>query len=421
MVNNPFPDDFLWGASTAGHQVEGGNYDQWTVWELAHANDLAKTAEKRLGWMPDWDKHKKAANDPENYVSGKGVDHYHRYKEDFDIVKQLNLNAFRFSIEWSRLEPEEGAWDRAAIDHYHNYIAELKKRGIEPVLNLWHWTSPVWFEEQGGFTKSSNIGYFLKFVTKIAEEFKDEVRYILTINEPNVYAANGYLIGEWPPQKRAPIKAFKVFWNLKKTHKYSYRILKEQNPVFQIGIAHNMSNSQPKRPNNLLDKLVARASAYGWNWWFLNRIRRHQDFVGFNYYMTNYYRGFKLSNPKHPTSDLGWYMEPKGIEQVINQTWKRYKKPIIVTENGVADTKDQYRQWWIKETMHALVRSRSSGVELIGYMHWSLLDNFEWAYGWWPQFGLVHVDREDGMKRTIRPSAKWWAAQLKLLQDRPTD
>jgi len=232
MVNNPFPDDFLWGASTAGHQVEGGNYDQWTVWELAHANDLAKTAEKRLGWMPDWDKHKKAANDPENYVSGKGVDHYHRYKEDFDIVKQLNLNAFRFSIEWSRLEPEEGAWDRAAIDHYHNYIAELKKRGIEPVLNLWHWTSPVWFEEQGGFTKSSNIGYFLKFVTKIAEEFKDEVRYILTINEPNVYAANGYLIGEWPPQKKAPIKAFKVFWNLKKEHKDHYRNLKIQKPHF---------------------------------------------------------------------------------------------------------------------------------------------------------------------------------------------
>jgi len=421
MVNNPFGDDFLWGASTAGHQVEGGNYDQWTVWELAHANDMAKSAEERLSWLPDWDKQKNAAQDPENYVSGKGVDHYRRYKEDFDILQQLNLNAFRFSIEWSRLEPEEGAWDQAAIDHYHNYIAELKKRGIEPVLNLWHWTHPVWFEEKGGFSKSANVGKFLRFVTKVAEEFKDEVRYIITINEPNVYITYSELNGVSVPPLQSKFKRLKTYRHLVKAHKYSYRILKGENPDFIIGVAQQLSNDQAKHPNKLTQKIINRLISYVWGWWFMNRIRKHMDFFGFNYYFTNYYDGFKPNNPKHPTNDLGWYMEPAGVGKVAAKAWKKYKKPIMICENGVADAEDQYRQWWLKETMQALVRCRHEGVELIGYMHWSLLDNFEWAQGWWPQFGLVHVDRENGMKRTIRPSAKWWASQLKLLKEDSTD
>lgn len=415
-MSNIFPDDFLWGASTAGHQVEGGTYDQWTVWELAHAQELATTAEKRLSWLPDWEKVKEEAQKPENYVSGKGVDHLHRYKEDFDIVKELNLNSLRFSIEWSRCEPEEGVWDKSGIDHYHNYIAELKKRGIEPIVNLWHWTQPVWFEEKGAFTKSANIGYFLRFVTKMAEEFGNDVKYIITINEPNVYASHGYLIGEWPPELKSVPKTLMVYRNLIRAHRFSYAILKKHNPELQIGIAMNMSDSQPKRAASRIDKMVARASDYAWNWFFVSRIRRHQDFLGINYYMTHYYEKFKQVNPKTPTNDLGWYMEPSGISEVITKAWLRYKKPIMVTENGVPDSDDRYREWWIKETMQSLVKARKIGVDLIGYMHWSLLDNFEWKYGWWPKFGLVHVDRENNMKRTIRPSAKWWSRQLAILK-----
>lgn len=412
-----FPKNFLWGASTAGHQVEGGNYDQWTVFELAHAKELAESADKRLNWIPGWEKNKGQATNPDNYVSGKGVDHFHRYREDFDIVKGLGLNAFRFGIEWSRVEPEEGVWDKTAIDHYHNYIAELKQRGIEPILNLWHWTHPVWFEEKGAFEKSGNNGYFLRFVSKIAEEFKDEVKYIITLNEPNVFVANGYLTAEWPPKLKQPIKALQVYRNLMKAHRFSYSLIKKINPDLQVGVAMNMSNGQPKRADSLLDKLVARLSNYGWNWWFINRIKRQQDFLGFNYYLTNYYEGIKLSNPKTPTNDLGWYMEPRGVGEVATQAWIRYHKPVMITENGLADASDEQRQWWLKETMLSLIDARKAGVNLIGYMHWSLLDNFEWAYGWWPKFGLVHVDRENGMKRTVRPSAKWWAAQLRKLQD----
>ena len=155
---------------------------------------------------------------------------------------------------------------------------------------------------------------------------------------------------------------------------------------------------------------------YFWNWWFLKRIRKYQDFVGFNYYFADYYKGFKVSNPQFPLNDLGWYMEPEGLYPSLLRAWAHFKKPIIITENGVADMHDQYRQWWIEETIIAMERAISEGIEIKGYFHWSLLDNFEWSFGWWPKFGLVEVDREHGMKRTIRPSAKWFAERIKKLQ-----
>jgi len=411
-----FPEDFLWGASTSGHQVEGGNYDQWTVWELAHAKDLAKDAEKRLGKNTHWEKFKKEAEDPENYVSGKGVDHFHKYKDDFKILSSLNLNSFRFTIEWSRIEPEEGVWDKAAIDHYHNYLAELKKRNIEPIMTLWHWTHPVWFEEKGAFSKDGNIGYFLKFVTKVAEEFGDEVKYVLTLNEPNIYVTYPEWNGGVPVPPEYPLwQRLPMFLRLVKAHKLSYLILKKHNPDLQVSAAIQMADNKIKTPG-LLSKLAVKFADKFGNYYFYDRCKRRVDFIGFNYYFTNHFDGLKLSNPKAPTNDLGWYMEPAGMGEVATKLWIRYHKPVMVTESGVADDKDQYRQWWLKENMLSLIRARKAGVELIGYTHWSLVDNFEWAFGWWPHFGLVAVDRENGMKRKIRPSAKWWAKQLETLK-----
>src|SRR3990167_7518539 len=157
---------------------------------------------------------------------------------------------------------------------------------------------------------------------------------------------------------------------------------------------------------------------YFWNWWFYRRIRKQQDFVGFNYYNTDYYTGLvKLKNPTTPLNDLGKYMEPEGLYPLLLRAWARYKKPIFITENGVADARDQYRQWWLEQSIIAMERALSEGVDVRGYFHWSLLDNFEWAYGWWPKFGLVEVDRANGMKRTIRPSALWFAGKIKKLKD----
>ncbi len=416
MAKNVFPKDFFWGASTASHQVEGGTVNQWSVWELAHANELAKTAEERLSYLEDWDDIKKDATQPDNYVSGRGVDHYHRYSEDFDIAKKLHLNAFRFGIEWARVEPEEGKWDEKELAHYKEYITQLHQKGLEPFLNVWHWTMPTWFTERGGFRYRRNLKYWKRFVTKLAQSFGQDITYVLTLNEPNVYATFSHLTGEWVPQEKSPWALFLVSRNLVTAHKQAYKIFKTANPRLQIGIAQQLANIQPRRPQNILDVVSTKWMRYVWNWSFLNRLKRHQDFVGFNYYFSDYYRLFKRDNPKAPLSDLGWYMEPEGLYPLLVRVWAHYKKPIIVTENGVADRKDQYRQWWLEETVIAMERALSDGVDIRGYFHWSLLDNFEWKYGWWPKFGLVEVDRKQGMKRTIRPSARWYAKKIQAMK-----
>jgi beta-glucosidase len=411
-----FPKGFLWGASTSAYQVEGGNHSQWTVWELNHAAHLAKTAEKRYGHLARWDEIKTRAKDPNNYVSGKAVDHYNKYEDDFMLLKKLNLNTFRFGVEWSRLEPEEGQWDQAALDHYRIYIEKLREMDIEPVINLWHWTSPVWFAEKGGFAKNANLKHFDRFVAKVTEEYGHLFRYVITINEPNNYISFGYQLGTWPPGEKNFARAGWVYFNLVRAHRRAYKIIKRRYPETQVGIAAQLANIQAKHPHNFFDEMSTKIMRYFWNWWFLRRIRRQQDFVGFNYYFSDYYTGlFKRENPKTPLNDLGWYMEPEGLYPLLLRIWSRYKKPIIVTENGVADANDEYRRWWIEESIVAMQRAMSEGVKIKGYFHWSLLDNFEWADGFWPKFGLVDVDREHGMKRTIRPSAKWFADKIEQL------
>lgn len=421
--NKSFPKDFLWGASTSAHQVEGSNHNQWTVWELAHAAEMAKHAgermsiDKKLKELSNWPDIKDQAQDPNNYISGRGIDHYRRYEEDFDIAKSLNLNAFRFSIEWSRIEPEEGVWDKAELDHYKDYIAALKKRGLEPMLNLWHWTVPVWFYEKGDFTKRSNVNYFLRFVEKVMAEFAElNLKYVIVLNEPNVYTSFSYGIGEWPPQQKNWLKAIIVYANLISAQRRTYRILKPKYPQLQIGVAAQLANIKAKRPRSLIDTTTTRLIRYFWNWYFLNRIKRSQDFVGINFYFSDFYKGPKRENPQLPVNDLGWYMEPEGLYDLILRAWAHYKKPIIITENGVADAQDQHRNWWIEETMIAMEKALSEGVDLRGYFHWSLLDNFEWSTGWWAKFGLVEVDRGQGMKRTVRPSAKLWAERLRRIK-----
>lgn len=417
-TQNPvFPADFLWGASLASHQVEGGTHNQWSVWELQVANSQAKNAHQKYGWLANWPDIKAQAEDPNNYVSGKGVDHYHRYQEDFDLARDLHLNSLRFGIEWSRLEPEEGVFDDDQWQHYRRYMEELNKRGIEPVLNIWHWTMPVWFTQKGAFEKSANLKYFKRFVDKLCQELDlSYCRYILTLNEPNVFASFGYIVGEWPPNQKSLPKMIVVYYNLARAHRASYKIIKKYYPKLQVGIAAQLADMQAKRPHNFLDELTTQWMRYAWNWWFLNRIRRYQDFVGFNFYFTDYFQNFKRLNPKVPVSDQGWYMEPEGLYPLLLRVWAHYKKPILITENGLADAKDENRSWWIDETMLAMEKAILEGVEVKGYFHWSLLDNFEWAYGWWPKFGLVEVDRENGMKRTVRPSALRWGQQLKKLR-----
>jgi beta-glucosidase len=410
--------EFFWGASTAAHQVEGGTENQWSVWELSVAAQQARNAKNRLSWLPEWKRFEKQATDPNNYVSGRGVDHFNRYREDFDILQRLGLNAFRFTIEWSRIEPEQGKFDAKAIDHYRTYISELRARGIEPFLNLWHWAEPIWFSEKGGFTKKSNIKYFEEFVQKVANELLAQVDYVITINEANSFITFTYVMPKWPPAERSYIKAISAYWNLSTAHRRAYKILKSSKPDVQVGLAHQATDNKASNRNNYIERLVAYTANYIWQYWFYNRAKKYQDYIGFNFYFTNYFKSFRIKNPKKPLNDMGWYMEPSSVYNVIMDLSKRYKKPIFITENGVPDSKDDFRKWWLTETMDAMDRAKKDGVNLAGYFHWSLLDNFEWDEGWWPKFGLVEVDREHEMKRKIRPSALWWASELKKKQSK---
>src|SRR5262249_16185519 len=228
----------------------------------------------------------------------------------------------------------------------------------EPVLNIWHWTMPTWFTNKEGFKKYKNIDYFDRFVRKIADEYGHMINYVITLNEPNVYTSFGYQLGVWPPQEKSWLSTTTVYWNLVMAHRRAYKILKSRHPELQVGIAAQLANIQAKRPHNFFDEMSTKIMRYAWDWWFLRRIRYHQDFIGINYYFTDYYNGlFKRENPKTPLSDLGWYMEPEGLYPLLIRTWARYKKPILVAENGVADQADQHRQWWLEESILAMQRA----------------------------------------------------------------
>lgn len=408
-----FPDGFLWGASTAAHQVEGNTTNQWTAWEKGNAARLARTANERLGKLPTWNLLQNEAGNPTTYVSGGSVEHYKRFEEDFALLKKLHLNSYRFSIEWARIEPQEGVWDERQVTYYRKYIARLKELGIEPMLTLWHWTVPVWFVEKGAFEKRSNLQYFERFVAKVMSEYGQELQYVLTLNEPSAYVGLGYLAGAWPPQRRNLLLAVRVYLNLQRAHRRAYDIIKRIYPDVSVSIAAHLVDVRAYRPKSWLNRFTAACITYVSNWWFLDRIRHRMDFIGVNYYFTSYldWRG-GAHNSRSPHNDLGWYMEPARIGALLTAVWKRYQLPIIVTENGLADGADMQRKWWLEQTLEAIATVKAAGVDVRGYLHWSLLDNFEWAYGWLAKFGLAAVDRQT-MRRTLRPSARWLAKYIK--------
>ncbi|HEX9679378.1 MAG TPA: family 1 glycosylhydrolase [Candidatus Saccharimonadales bacterium] len=405
----------FWGASTSAHQVEGKNHNQWSIWELANAKELASEAEGQLShWLPKWEEFKELATDPSNYVSGIAVDHYARYEADLDLLSQINLNAFRFSIEWSRVEPKPGAWDEVQIDHYRQVLKAMHRRRIEPFVCLWHWTVPVWFAESGGFANKKNVKHFVRFCEKIMAELGEYINYVIILNEPNVYAGMGYLNGSWPPQERSVLKSLRVVWHLAAAQKQAYTRIKAINKRLSVGLAYHYTHFAAG-DNTLRTRLVVKLKNYGWNLWFNNRTESSQDFIGINYYQTDRIVKGTKQNTNERQNDVGWDMHPADIEHVILQAASEYKKPIIITENGLADKHDNNREWWLKQTFSGISKAMAKGAEVIGYMHWSLIDNFEWALGFWPRFGLVEVDRAT-LERKIRPSAIWLATFLKNLR-----
>jgi beta-glucosidase len=399
-----FPKGFLWGAATSAYQIEGGIRNDWSEWEKKNALRLAKKA--KTHWQP-WQVEKfPEMLRSENYICGRACDHYNRYEEDLDLAKSLGISAFRISIEWSRIEPKEGKFDAKELEHYRKVIAAIRKRGMEPFVTLWHWTNPIWIAKIGGPESKIFPFYFSRYVKYVVSNLKNQVKYWITLNEPTSVIAAGYMQGYWPPQKKNSPQIFSVYRNFAKAHNRAYDIIHEIDPRFRVGFANILLYLEPYRNNSILDKLTTGLSIYFSNKKMLNLVKGKNDFLTVQYYFHHKIKfpGIKINDNENVTDmGNGWEIYPKGIYHVLKDL-KKYDLPIYVTENGLADAEDLKRGEFIKDHLYWIHKAIQEGVNVRGYFHWSLLDNFEWDKGFWPRFGLIEVNYKT-MKRKIRPSA----------------
>lgn len=388
-----FPEDFLWGAATAAYQVEGGNvHSDWWVWEQEAGKER----------------------------SGAACRHYELYAQDFDAARDLHHNAHRLSIEWGRIEPEEGKFSEKELQHYIDVIRALRARGIEPLVTLHHFTNPVWFGRSGGWVRRDCVRRFLRFCDFVVSALAKDVRYWITINEPNVYLTHGYVWGVWPPQSRSLLKAKAVEDHLVAAHIKAYRLIhaiysREGAGRPEVSVAQNVMAFVPCT-RSLKNRFAAAVRDWWYNSGFCDRIRGHMDFVGLNYYsrqlvdlrkwgIRNIVRDVCWHN-HHPVpkNSLGWDIYPEGLHDLLVK-FAKYGVPVIITENGICTQDDGQRWEYIKSHLHQIHRAMQEGVPVKGYLYWSLMDNFEWDKGFGPRFGLIDIDYATH-RRTIRESAR---------------
>lgn len=387
-----FPKGFLWGSAVSAYQVEGGNiYSDWWAWEHS---------EKRLAEL------KQNGKDPEKYQSGDACDFYHRFREDIGLASNLGQNAFRLSLEWSRIEPEEGKFSSEAVGYYREVLKTLRQHKMSPVVTLFHFTVPQWFAEKGGFEKKKNIGYFLRYLEYAVKDIADQAEFWITINEPEIYSTHAYSLGKWPPQRKSALLSYRVMNNLISAHHDSVGLIRRISSK-PIGVSVNITDLQAE---GVFSIPAANIVDYILNKHTLRRMAGSLDFIGLNYYNHAHISWFgrrHSSKTHHVTTDLGWGVHPEGIERVLAKLAK-YSLPIYITENGIADAADSRRAKFIRDHLFYIHRALQSGVDVRGYFYWSLLDNFEWHHGFWPRFGLVAVDYST-QARFVRPSAHEYA------------
>jgi beta-glucosidase len=408
-----FGKDFLWGASTSAYQVEGNctncNWSQFETSLDPHGHPRIAHGQK----------------------CGLASDHWNRYKEDIQLLKELHLNAFRFSVEWSKVEPEEGVFVDSVLDHYERVVDELRANGIEPLITLHHFTNPIWFDRKGGFERDDAPAIIARFATRVAERLGSKVRFWSTINEPNVYAVEGYVRATFPPAKHDPAQAIVVFGNLLRAHTACYQAIKKIRPEAQVGLLANIFLFDPPERWNLLDVMLAHylntalsvsvidyltTGVFDFSLPGMGRehfdtgVPEAFDFVGLNYYSRLLYRFDPFTEERmvavqhlrrEELTDKGWEIYPEGLYRALRMISSRTTKPIYITENGIADDSDLRRAGFIED--HLLVTNRAihDGMNVRGYFYWSLLDNFEWADGFDVRFGLYAVDYAT-QKRTLR-------------------
>jgi beta-glucosidase len=411
-----FPKGFLWGTATASHQVEGGNTNNnWYKWEqeghTAHKSGLAS----------DW-------------WGG-------RWKEDFDRAADAGQNAHRLSVEWSRVQPAPDRWNEDALERYRTMLRGLRERGITPMVTLHHFTDPLWLSELNGWETEAVVPLFEKFVRKVVEALKEYCTLWCTINEPNGYAIEGYVRGNFPPGKSDLNLAMRVQANLLRGHAAAYRAIHEIQPEARVGYALHFRPQEAANPASPLDRLMRNIKFEAINMAFPSAVstgvmrspvgrikvpeaKGTQDFFGLNYYFVDTV-AFDLRNRAElfsrsffpagaDVADAGMNANmPDGFFWAIKWAVKTYPNlPVLVTENGIEDATDRMRPRYLAQHIHAMWRAVNFNWPVKGYFHWSLVDNFEWQYGWTQRFGLWGLNIET-QQRTKRPSADLYAAICK--------
>lgn len=414
-LRSALPAGFLLGTATAAHQIEGGLDNDWTDWER--------------GFHADGTPHVK-----DRTVSGAACDSWNRFDDDLALMRHLGANAYRFGIEWSRLEPAEGQWNEEAATRYFSWATKLRAAGIEPMVTLHHFTLPRWVATQGGWMSDRTIDLLSSFTERVAKKLGSVVDSWCTINEPNVLMAMSYLKGVFPPGLKDQRLCAQGLVRLLRAHGRMASIIREYDTIdadgdgfaSRIGLAHHVRIFQPAS-RSPLDRIIAAFTDRFFNQAIVDApmhgritlsipgvvdideeapdLKGSLDWLGINYYGRDHVRA-DLSDPSlseqyvpadRPVSDLGWDIWPEGMYQVL----KRYSAlglPIYVTENGTADHRGTKRPGFLRAHFAALVQAAREGVDVRGYFHWSLLDNFEWAEGHEPRFGLYHVDYESPEK-----------------------
>ncbi len=382
-MTRAFPSSFEWGTATAAHQIEGQNWNNdWWEWEHRPGSGVAEP-------------------------SGDACDSWDRWREDVALVRELGLNTYRFSIEWSRIEPEEGEWSHAAIDHYRRIGEALREDGIQPVVTFHHFTSPRWFAARGGWTVPDAPDVFARFCERAARELAPVLGRVCTINEPGVVAIMGCLMGVFPPGVSDEDAHRRATTTLCAAHRKAVDAIRAAAPGVPAGLTVSMTDYQPLEGGETkLDEIRALLEDV-----FLDATGG-DDFVGVQSYSRARIGpdGWVGPEPGVPVLPLGYEYYPQALAATIRRAWEYTERavPVLVTENGIGTDDDAQRIDYLKVALAGVADCLDEGIDVRGYTYWSLLDNFEWTFGYGPKFGLVEVDRTTFARRS-KPSAKFFA------------
>jgi beta-glucosidase len=379
-VTAEWPDHFIWGTATSAHQVEGSNYNSdWWVWE----HD---------------------AKSPCREPSGDACDHYHRYRDDVELLARLGFNAYRFSIEWARIEPEEGEFSRAQLEHYRRMLGSCREHGLLPVVTFHHFTSPRWIAASGGWTEQRTAERFARFSERAAGHLGDLIAIACTINEPNIVAEKGYEDGVFAPGRKeaaAHDRANEVFVS---AHRRAYEAIKGVASEVPVGLTLAMRDYQAvEGGHDMLERMRARSEDV-----YLEALQE-DDFVGVQTYSRERIGPEGALEPEAGAelTLMGYEFYPQALGATIRRATEVTRgTPVVVTENGIGTDDDDRRIAYVTTALKEVRNCLDDDIDVRGYFYWSALDNFEWALGYEPTFGLIAVDRET-QQRSPKPSAAW--------------